>query len=127
MLSAVLVSVCAVAGVVSAVAQVQSCRCAARHGSDADGREPMGTVLVQPVAPTPLRFTNFNLSLKRALERLRDPSVSPGALMPLCGDFPHVPDMSLKTAFGPPIMTRRPIADLVAGLRTIRQLLDIRH
>jgi Cytochrome c len=99
--------------------------CAVCHGSDAAGRGPMAAVLlVQPSDLTGLIARNDgHFPLERVVARIdgRDPLVSHGSDMPIYGEFFEGQDVAMKTEAGQPLLTSRPIADLVAWLRTIQK------
>lgn len=98
--------------------------CATCHGIDMDGNGPMVGVLM--IKPDDL----LNLSagyggefpLVRVIKRIdgRDPLVSHGSPMPVYGDFFEGQDVALKTASGQPIMTSKPVAELVAYLQSVQ-------
>ncbi|MFN4202531.1 MAG: c-type cytochrome [Tabrizicola sp.] len=99
--------------------------CAVCHGAKADGRGPMAPVLlVQPADLTTLVARHGgSFPLERVAARIdgRDPLVSHGSDMPIYGQFFEGRDVTLRTDAGQPLLTSRPIADLVAWLRTIQQ------
>jgi len=99
--------------------------CATCHGLNADGAGPMAPAMVlQPTDLTLLSASNDGVfPLARVVRRIdgRDPLVSHGSPMPVFGDFFAGRDVAVKTPSGQPMMTSRPIADLVAWLRTIQQ------
>lgn len=99
--------------------------CAVCHGAKADGRGPMAPVLlVQPADLTTLVARHGgSFPLERVAARIdgRDPLVSHGSDMPIYGQFFEGSDVTLRTDAGQPLLTSRPIADLVAWLRTIQQ------
>ena len=96
--------------------------CATCHGLDAAGYGPMRPVLtVQPADLTMLRAGNGGkFPLHRVVKRIdgRDPLVSHGSPMPVYGDFFEGADISMKTDDGQPLMTSRPVADLVEYIRS---------
>jgi hypothetical protein len=51
----------------------------------------------------------------------RDPVLAHGSPMPVFGPFFDGEDAALKTPAGQPILTSRPLADLVAWLMTIQE------
>ncbi|CUH64046.1 Cytochrome c, mono-and diheme variants [Thalassovita gelatinovora] len=99
--------------------------CATCHGLEADGAGPMAPVLlIQPKALASLSAENGgDFPLIRMIQRVdgRDPLVSHGSSMPVYGEFFEGDDTALKTPAGQPVMTSRPIADLVAYLLTIQE------
>lgn len=102
--------------------------CATCHGIEATGQGPMQPVLlVQPTDLTRLSASNDGeFPLARVVRRIdgRDPLVSHGSPMPVYGDFFEGEDVSLKTTSGQPIMTSRPIADLVSYLEYLQTQTD---
>lgn len=99
--------------------------CAACHGAEADGDGPMRPVLlVQPTDLTALSADNDGrFPLSRVVERIdgRDPIVSHGSPMPVYGDFFDTgAAVALKTHSGQPVLTTRPVADLVAYLKSLQ-------
>lgn len=99
--------------------------CATCHGLEADGDGPMAPILlVQPTALSTLAADHGgDFPLLRAIRRIdgRDPLVSHGSSMPVYGQFFEGDDTALKAPNGQPVMTSRPIADLVSYLLTIQQ------
>ena len=91
---------------------------------EADGKGPMAPILlVQPATLSSLIADNGGtFPLLRVIQRIdgRDPLISHGSSMPVYGDFFEGDDTALKTDAGQPVMTSRPIADLVAYLLTIQ-------
>ncbi len=99
--------------------------CATCHGLHADGAGPMASVLlIQPVDLTQLSAQNEGrFPLIRTIRRIdgRDPLVSHGSPMPVYGDyFEGVFDVPVKTDSGQPILTSRPVLDLVTYLQTLQ-------
>ncbi|WP_299351353.1 cytochrome c [uncultured Shimia sp.] len=99
--------------------------CAACHGVDADGQGPMaGVMTIKPSDLTSLvsRYEGA-FPYERVIKRIdgRDPLVAHGSPMPVYGHFFEGGAAALKTKSGQPIMTSRPIADLVAYLEGIQQ------
>jgi mono/diheme cytochrome c family protein len=98
--------------------------CAVCHGLEARGDGPMAPVLLVP--PADLRRLAARhggvFPLERVAARIdgRDPLVSHGSDMPIWGGFFEGRDVALRTEAGQPLLTRQPIADLVAWLRTIQ-------
>ncbi|MDX1781568.1 MAG: cytochrome c [Thalassovita sp.] len=99
--------------------------CATCHGLEADGNGPMASILlVPPKNLSRLAAENGgDLPLLRMIQRIdgRDPLVSHGSAMPVYGEFFEGDDTALKTGSGQPVMTSRPIADLMAYLLTIQE------
>lgn len=98
--------------------------CVACHGIEATGAGPMRPVLtVQPSDLTLLAAGNEGrFPLARVVRRIdgRDPLVSHGSDMPVYGDFFEGQDVALKAESGQPILTSRPVADLVAYLQGLQ-------
>jgi cytochrome c len=98
--------------------------CAACHGIAADGQGSMQPVLTIP--PTDLtQLTKANAGifpLVRVIKRIdgRDPLVSHGSPMPVYGDFFEGEDMTIKTPAGQPVLTSRPVVDLVTYLQSLQ-------
>ncbi|MBS8228671.1 c-type cytochrome [Vannielia litorea] len=99
--------------------------CATCHGLDADGQGPMAPALVlQPVDLTELALNNSGtFPMARVVKRIdgRDPLVSHGSPMPVYGELFDGDDTPLKAETGQPIMTSRPVADLVEYLKTLQK------
>jgi len=99
--------------------------CATCHGIDVDGNGPMaGAMLVKPGDLRKLTIGNGGeFPLVRVIKRIdgRDPLVSHGSPMPVYGDFFEGMDVTMKTASGQPIMTSKPVSDLVAFLKRVQQ------
>lgn len=98
--------------------------CAVCHGIEGTGAGPMAPVmLVQPADLTELAAGNGGvLPVARIAARIdgRDPLVSHGSTMPVYGDFFEGEDVSFKTQSGQPMITSRPIADLIAYLDSLQ-------
>ncbi|MFK7882237.1 c-type cytochrome [Roseobacter sp.] len=99
--------------------------CAACHGREAKGNGPMAPVLlVQPSNLTKLSTTADGVfPVYRVVKRIdgRDPLVSHGSDMPVYGWFFEGQDTAIAAETGQPIMTSKPVADLVAWLQTIQE------
>lgn len=99
--------------------------CAACHGSQAVGDGPMAPVLlVQPTNLTQLSATaDGAFPVFRVIKRIdgRDPLVSHGSDMPVYGWFFEGQDTAIAAPTGQPIMTSKPVADLISWLETIQQ------
>ncbi len=100
--------------------------CATCHGLEATGEGPMaGALVIKPVNLTELAAQNGGeFPLIRVIKRIdgRDPLVSHGSPMPVYGDyFEGVFDVPLKSASGQPVLTSRPVVDLVAYLQSIQR------
>lgn len=101
--------------------------CATCHGLEGRGDGPMsGVLLIKPVNLTELAPANGGtFPLERVVKRIdgRDPLVSHGSPMPVYGDyFEGVFDVPIKAPDGQPILTSRPVVDLVAYLREIQKV-----
>lgn len=98
--------------------------CATCHGLEATGNGPMAAaLLVQPTDLTKLTLRNDGqFPITRVIKRIdgRDPLVSHGSSMPIFGDFFEGYDVALKTETGQPIMTSKPIIDLMAYLESLQ-------
>ena len=98
--------------------------CATCHGIEATGHGPMaGVLVIKPVDLTQLRATNGGVfPTERVVRRIdgRDPLISHGSPMPVYGFFFEGNDTALKTPSGQPLMTSRPIVDLVAFLQGLQ-------
>lgn len=98
--------------------------CASCHGIEATGHGPMaGVMVIKPTDLTALRANNGGVfPTARVVMRIdgRDPLVSHGSPMPVYGPFFEGDDVALKTAAGQPILTSRPIADLMAFLQGVQ-------
>jgi mono/diheme cytochrome c family protein len=99
--------------------------CAACHGLEARGDGRMAPILtVLPADLTQLSAANGGVfPTARVIFQIdgRDPVLAHGADMPLFGMFFQGFDTALKTETGQPIMTSKPIADLVAWLGEIQE------
>ncbi|WP_270729365.1 c-type cytochrome [Shimia sp. Alg240-R146] len=99
--------------------------CATCHGLDLDGKGPMAGVLT--IKPTELRAlaqdNDGTFPLVRVIKRIdgRDPLVSHGSPMPVYGRFFEGFDVTMKTSSGQPVMTSKPVSDLVAYLKSKQQ------
>ncbi|MEP2028140.1 MAG: cytochrome c [Paracoccaceae bacterium] len=98
--------------------------CATCHGEDASGQGPMaGVLLIKPVNLAALSQDNGGVfPTARVVARIdgRDPLVSHGSPMPVYGDYFEGNDTALKTPAGQPILTSKPIVDLVAYLQSLQ-------
>ena len=99
--------------------------CATCHGLDASGNGPMAPALViQPPDLTALAAGNGGIfPTFRAVMRIdgRDPLVSHGSPMPVFGQFFQGNDAAMKAESGQPIMTSKPVIDLVAYLEALQE------
>lgn len=98
--------------------------CATCHGIEASGQGPMaGVLLVQPVDLTKLTAGNDGVfPTERVVKRIdgRDPLVSHGSPMPVYGFFFEGDDTPVKAPNGQPILTSKPVVDLLAYLQSIQ-------
>lgn len=98
--------------------------CAVCHGAAANGTGPMAPVLtIQPTDLTALAARNEGVfPIERVIRRIdgREPLVSHGSPMPVYGDFFLGPETLGKTEHGQPLLTTRPVADLIAWLNSIQ-------
>ena len=100
--------------------------CATCHGLEGRGDGPMsGVLLIKPVNLTELTAANGGtFPLERVVKRIdgRDPLVSHGSPMPVYGDyFEGIFDVPIKTPAGQPVLTSRPVVNLVAYLLEIQK------
>ncbi len=99
--------------------------CAACHGAEGRGDGPMAPVLmVAPADLTQLSASNGGVfPVVRVVQQIdgRDPMLAHGGEMPLFGDFFAGDDTAIRSEAGQPIMTSRPIADVMAWLETIQE------
>ena len=98
--------------------------CAACHGEDARGNGPMADVLsIPPADLTTLAARNggaFPTSRVAAQIDGRDPLLAHGGEMPIFGDFFQGLDTAIKAETGQPMMTSRPIVDLIEWLKGLQ-------
>ena len=98
--------------------------CATCHGIEASGNGPMaGVLVIKPADLTALSARNGDVfPTARVAARIdgRDPLVSHGSPMPVFGRFFEGRDVTVKTPDGQPVMTSRPVADLLAYLETLQ-------
>lgn len=98
--------------------------CSVCHGLEARGNGPLApALLLQPPSLNDLVIRHGTFPMERVVSRIdgRDPLVSHGSPMPVYGPFFEGDDTALKTRSGQPIMTSRPIADLVSYLIKIQE------
>lgn len=98
--------------------------CAVCHGLEARGNGPLApALLLQPPSLRDLVKRHDMFPMERVVTRIdgRDPLVSHGSPMPIYGPFFEGDDTALKTESGQPVLTSRPIADLVAYLKDIQE------
>lgn len=95
--------------------------CATCHGIELTGHGPMaGVLVIKPVDLTLLQSRNHGVFPSgRVVRRIdgRDPLISHGSPMPVYGSFFEGQDTAMKTASGQPVLTSKPIVDLIAFLR----------
>lgn len=98
--------------------------CATCHGINMTGNGPMAPILlVQPTDLTKLSAANAGkFPRARVVARIdgRDPLVSHGSEMPVFGWYFEGEAFMLRTDAGQPIMTTKPVADLVSWLETVQ-------
>ena len=106
-------------------AAIYANHCATCHGQNLDGRGPMApALLLQPPSLKNLAQRNNGMfPVARVVMRIdgRDPLVSHGSPMPVYGPFFEGDDVALKAETGQPILTSRPIVDLLAYLETVQE------
>ncbi|WP_171021761.1 c-type cytochrome [Parasedimentitalea maritima] len=99
--------------------------CAGCHGATAEGDGPMAPVLlVQPANLTTLSARNDGeFPIERVAARIdgRDPLVSHGSDMPVFGWLFEDEPVALKLPTGQPMLTNRPVVDLLSWLQTIQE------
>jgi mono/diheme cytochrome c family protein len=99
--------------------------CAVCHGADARGTGPLApALLIQPTDLTALAANNDRIfPTLRVVMRIdgRDPLVSHGSPMPVFGQFFQGNDAAMKAESGQPIMTSKPVIDLVAYLEALQE------
>jgi mono/diheme cytochrome c family protein len=108
----------------NAGAALYDVHCAVCHGLAGRGNGPFApALLLQPPALNDLATRHGEFPTARVVMRIdgRDPLVSHGSPMPIYGPFFEGSDTALKSETGQPIMTSRPIVDLVAYLRKIQE------
>ncbi|MTI01720.1 cytochrome c [Roseibium sp. RKSG952] len=118
----ILPSYAALAQDADAGAELYQHYCATCHGIDATGHGPMaGVLIIQPTNLTELVDQSGAFPTIRVVERIdgRDPLVSHGSPMPVYGPFFEGNDTAIKAPTGQPVLTSKPIADLVAYLKTL--------
>ncbi|MBS0124841.1 c-type cytochrome [Thetidibacter halocola] len=101
--------------------------CATCHGLEGKGEGPMaGVLLIPPTNLTELQIRNGGVfPMERVVMRIdgREPLVSHGSPMPVYGEyFEGVFDVPIKAPSGQPILTSRPVVDLVTYLREIQRI-----
>ena len=100
--------------------------CAVCHGIDAMGDGPMaGVLLIAPADLTLLQADNNDIfPTEKVVRRIdgRDPLVSHGSDMPVYGLFFQGEDTATKTPGGQPILTSKPIVDLLVYLKSVQNI-----
>lgn len=98
--------------------------CATCHGAGADGTGPSADVLtVPPSNLTRLAAANGGVfPTERVVTRIdgRSEILAHGVPMPIFGPFFEGDDTALKAPNGQPILTSKPIADILAYLQTLQ-------
>lgn len=106
-------------------AEIFATYCAACHGLEGRGDGRMAPILT--VLPPDLTGLEKRAGGVFPIEAVifqidgRDPLLAHGADMPLFGEFFLGDDISVKSETGQPIMTSKPIADVVAWLRGVQE------
>jgi mono/diheme cytochrome c family protein len=99
--------------------------CAACHGMEARGDGEMAAILtILPADLTQISAGNggiFPISRVAAQIDGRDPLLAHGGVMPLFGEFFEGQDTAIRSETGQPILTSRPLADLIAFLEAIQE------
>jgi len=100
--------------------------CAQCHGTEAHGDGPMAEILA--IAPPDLTglAEAGEFPTARVARQIdgRDPMLAHGGEMPVYGQVFEGDDVVLRLASGQPMMTSRPIADLLAWLQEIQDARD---
>jgi len=108
----------------AAGAELYRVHCATCHGIEATGQGPMaGVLVIKPVDLTALQSSNGGVfPTERVVKRIdgRDALVSHGSPMPVYGYFFEGEDTSLKAPSGQPILTSKPIVDLLVYLQSLQ-------
>jgi mono/diheme cytochrome c family protein len=105
-------------------AELYARHCSVCHGAEARGGGPLApALLLQPPSLREMDQLHGMFLTERIVSRIdgRDPLVSHGSPMPVYGKFFEGDDVVIETESGEPIMTSRPIADLVAYLKQIQE------
>jgi mono/diheme cytochrome c family protein len=99
--------------------------CAACHGMEARGDGEMAAILtILPADLTQISTGNggvFPVAQVAAQIDGRDPLLAHGGVMPLFGEFFEGQDTAIRSETGQPILTSRPLADLIAFLEAIQE------
>ncbi|RDC71069.1 cytochrome c [Rhodovulum sp. 12E13] len=99
--------------------------CATCHGAEGRGDGPTAEIMtLQPADLTALSAGNGGVfPTARVVRQIdgRDPVLAHGSPMPVFGPFFEGEDTAMKTPAGQPVLTSRPVADLVAWLMAIQE------
>lgn len=99
--------------------------CSACHGEDAKGAGPLAAILaIRPPDLTQLAAGNGGVFPTARVTRQidgRDPDLRHGGVMPLYGEYFDMPDTSIPSESGQPILTAGPIADMVIWLQSVQE------
>ena len=99
--------------------------CAACHGMEARGDGEMAAILtILPADLTQISASNGGVfPIARVAQQIdgRDPMLAHGGVMPLFGEFFEGQDTAIRSEAGQPILTSRPMADLIAFLEAIQE------
>ncbi len=105
-------------------AELYRVHCATCHGIEAQGQGPMaGVLVIKPADLTGLEAGDDGVfPTERVVKRIdgRDPLLSHGSPMPVYGFFFEGQDTAVKAPTGQPILTSKPIIDLLAYLQSIQ-------
>ncbi|MCX7890590.1 MAG: cytochrome c [Rhodobacteraceae bacterium] len=100
-------------------------QCAYCHGEGARGDGPRAAVLNPPPADlTRLAAGNGGVfPVRRVIFRIdgRDPLAAHGSPMPVFGEFFEGQEAVVKSESGQPVLTSKPVADILAWLATIQR------
>lgn len=106
-------------------AELYQRHCATCHGIEAKGDGPMRpALLLQPPNLRELaRRNDGTFPIVRVVSRIdgRDPLVSHGSPMPVYGWYFEGEDTALKAETGQPILTSKPVVDLMGYLQSIQE------
>lgn len=105
-------------------AELYDLHCAVCHGLEAKGGGPLApALLLQPPSLRDMTARHGAFPTARIVRRIdgRDPLVSHGSPMPVYGEFFEGEDVVIKNQAGQPIMTSKPIVDLLEYLKTIQE------
>ncbi|MEW9918853.1 cytochrome c [Marimonas sp. MJW-29] len=106
-------------------AELYDTHCAVCHGAEVRGNGPLAPAMV--LQPPNLRTLKARYDgvfpTVRVVTRIdgRDPLVAHGSPMPVYGEFFEGEDVPMKAETGQPIITSRPVVDLVAFLEAIQE------